>query len=425
MKLLLTLRLVKVFLFISIVASYNIQAQLTPGDIMFVAFEFDGDGTPDNPFNCGDGFAFVTLNNIPDGTEIIFTEEDYHDGEFGNGEGDLIWTNDTGGPIPIGCVVEITTNRENCTICNTLESSVGSAEFAGSYGDWILTASNEEMYAYIGDVRDPVMWLAGLTTNNAAIRAGTNTPPEELASLMIDLTDVDIHADVAVYSGDTGCPDKKACLDLILDVESNWSAEDGVEHDCCDGELVAYPEDIPGKFGSIMPVRLISFKAAAREKNIMLKWQTGSEINNDGFEVQRSRDGQTWSSIHFVKGNGNSNRQHSYEYIDKTAPRGLSFYRLKQMDYNGAYSFSSVVNARIKSSQPGLVISPNPFTDRIQIAGIGGKMTVYSQSGQLLQSITLNNDQYTYDLSSLLPGVYFVEIEDETGVIQKTRLVKE
>lgn len=392
---------------------------------MFVAFEFDGDGTPENPYNCGDGFAFVTLNNIPNGTEIYFTEEDYNNGAFGDGEGDLIWINDTGGPIPIGCVVEITTNRENCTICNSLESSVGSVEFTGNYGDWILTASNEEMYAYIGDVRDPVMWLAGLTTNNAAIRAGTNTPPEELSSLMIDLTGLDVHADVAVYSGDTGCPDKKACLDLILDVESNWTAEDGPEHDCCDGEFIEYPEDIPGKFGSIMPVRLVSFKAAARENNIMLKWQTTTEINNDGFEIQRSRDGRSWSSIHFVKGNGNSTRQHDYEFMDKTAIRGLNFYRLKQMDYNGAHSYSSVVNALIKPSTAGVVISPNPFTDRIQIADVTGKMTVFSQTGQLVRSISLNDDQYTYDLSSLQPGVYFIEIEDETGVIQKTQLIKE
>ena len=92
-----------------------------------------------------------------------------------------------------------------------------------------------------------------------------------------------------------------------------------------------------------IPVELISFTAKSNGKEIILNWSTATELNNLGFEIQRSSEGNEFFTIGFVEGHGTTTEQQTYSYIDKNLGNGKNFYRLKQVDYDGSYEYSDVV----------------------------------------------------------------------------------
>ena len=90
----------------------------------------------------------------------------------------------------------------------------------------------------------------------------------------------------------------------------------------------------------VLPVELISFTAEiGNERKIKLRWITAVEINNKGFDVERSPDGNNWEKTGWISGNGNTNNQTEYAYTDEKPVKGLNYYRLKQIDYNGNFEY--------------------------------------------------------------------------------------
>jgi len=118
-----------------------------------------------------------------------------------------------------------------------------------------------------------------------------------------------------------------------------------------------------------LPVELVSFNAMVGKDNVELKWQTATEVNNYGFEIQRSlvnghssSDNGQWEKIGFVKGSGNSNSPMSYSYVDDNSISGSVEYRLKQIDNNGNFKYSSVVTVNSLPTKFELSQNyPNPF----------------------------------------------------------------
>ncbi len=115
--------------------------------------------------------------------------------------------------------------------------------------------------------------------------------------------------------------------------------------------------------GTPLPVTLVKFTATKQGDNVALVWTTASEINNDRFEVERSQDGNDFSVIATVKGNGTKQTFTDYSYIDDNPLSGIGYYRLHQFDYNGksAYSPISAIHSGSAAQEP-LDISayPNP-----------------------------------------------------------------
>ncbi len=124
-----------------------------------------------------------------------------------------------------------------------------------------------------------------------------------------------------------------------------------------------------------MPVELISFTGKVTENSIVLKWQTETETNNFGFDVERKilnqfqNDNLGWEKIGFVDGNGNSNSPADYIYEDKSVLAGKYLYRLKQIDFDGQFSYSNIVE--IDLTKPNIFSLeqnyPNPFNPSTKI----------------------------------------------------------
>ena len=120
-----------------------------------------------------------------------------------------------------------------------------------------------------------------------------------------------------------------------------------------------------------LPVTLVNFKAVAETyNNIILKWTTVSEKNNDFFTLEHSKAGHTFKEVSRINGAGNSNSPVQYQHIHQGLSTGIHFYRLKQTDYDGTSTYSSVIKANVLQSNKttkNISLFPNPFTEHFTV----------------------------------------------------------
>ena len=141
-----------------------------------------------------------------------------------------------------------------------------------------------------------------------------------------------------------------------------------------------------------LPIELISFYANCVNNSVFLKWTTASETNNDYFTIEQSEDGVNYLEKAKVNGAGNSTHTINYSFIDMANTLNLSYYRLKQTDYNGYSSFSDVVEvAQCKNKLANAIVFPNPTQGNINILAQANEeplssIQIYNAMGQLLQS---------------------------------------
>lgn len=119
---------------------------------------------------------------------------------------------------------------------------------------------------------------------------------------------------------------------------------------------------------AMLPVELLHFTAAPVGSHVLLQWATASELNNAGFQVERSDDGERFEPIAEVEGMGTTQQLTSYEAWDRSPLPGLSFYRLRQMDFDGTTTFSVVQLVEIYADT--LVAYPNPTEDLLHVSGL-------------------------------------------------------
>ncbi len=119
------------------------------------------------------------------------------------------------------------------------------------------------------------------------------------------------------------------------------------------------------------PVELVGFIASASNNTAQLTWQTITEVNNYGFEIERSTNNETFTKYSFVQGSGNSNSAKHYSFTDNNLQNGTYYYRLKQLDTDGQFSYSNVVKATIDYTPKNFALSqnyPNPFNPSTKIS---------------------------------------------------------
>ena len=153
-----------------------------------------------------------------------------------------------------------------------------------------------------------------------------------------------------------------------------------------------------------LPVELILFEANRIEDKVKLKWLTASERNNSGFEIQRSTNGIDFERIGFVEGLGDSNNLSSYDFFDNNPFAGLNYYQLKQIDFDGSVSFSSIKSVAINDK---LTIYPNPTTAFLWVENAKGKVIVFNHIGQVKKEVEINhNGIFKIDVRDLEDGIY-------------------
>lgn len=174
---------------------------------------------------------------------------------------------------------------------------------------------------------------------------------------------------------------------------------------------------------SALPVELTSFSGTFTTGKVVLNWETLTEVSNYGFEVERKDTKGEWQKIGFVPGSGNSNSPKSYSYEDKSFSTGKLTYRLKQVDTDGAFEYSPVVevNADIPVTYELKGNYPNPFNPATTIEfGLPergmAKLTVFNTLGEpvaeLVNGMTeAGKHAITFDAANLPSGAYFYLLE--------------
>lgn len=181
-----------------------------------------------------------------------------------------------------------------------------------------------------------------------------------------------------------------------------------------------------------LPVELVSFKAVAQQNQVLLQWATASERDNDRFEVERSQDGRKFTLIGQVKGKGTSSLTNSYTFTDKNPGTGVNYYRLRQVDFDGAFEYSKTIAVHMKETRASVKAYPNPFSYSLQVgiaSEIAGtiQVTVADAQGRVAieQTIVSEGRYSTLELSTqqLATGVYFLRVTGG-GVNSTTKLIK-
>ena len=173
-----------------------------------------------------------------------------------------------------------------------------------------------------------------------------------------------------------------------------------------------------------LPVRFLSFTAQKRDATALLQWITAQEINSAYFEVQRSADAVNFEKIGRVAASGNSQVNMTYDFTDVQPVSGYNYYRLKQVDIDGAFTFTPTRMVRFSDhAAEGVNCYPNPVLEMLNISIPGNYtqsvtiVTISNNSGIVLNQhrfVTPVNGNLQINMGIYPPGVYFIQVRNRT-----------
>ena len=186
-----------------------------------------------------------------------------------------------------------------------------------------------------------------------------------------------------------------------------------------------------------LPVELLYLNAKANKLDAIVRWSTASEVNCRGFAIERSIDGKTFTEIDFVKGAGNSSNKalYSYQDVDVFTKTQMVYYRLKQVDFDGSFTYSDVVNVKQEQIQTEqIAVYPNPIINDVTVeleslkAG-NAEIMITDITGKLIDKVTVEIIQgfnkYTLNQTqNLTHGLYMITIVQNGQTIYNNKFVK-
>lgn len=185
---------------------------------------------------------------------------------------------------------------------------------------------------------------------------------------------------------------------------------------------------------SVLPVELTNFIVVKQDKSLELQWQTASELNNEKFEIEMSQNGRTFQKIGDVKGNGTTSAQTDYSFPIANPPLGISYYRLKQMDFDGQFAYSDIVSAKFEKTGVSVgKIFPNPSLSGVVDLNLSAEeakviqVAVFDASGKRIidqtRSLLAGNNQLNFNFSALAKGVYMIRLRDDISSTSRRLII--
>jgi hypothetical protein len=187
---------------------------------------------------------------------------------------------------------------------------------------------------------------------------------------------------------------------------------------------------------SPLPIELLNFNAKVNNNKVDVNWTTASEFNNDYFTIYKSKNGINFDQIAIVDGAGNSTSTNNYSIVDNTPFEGLSYYRLKQTDINGEYSFSNIEQVEFSNQEFSFNVFPNPnsgntiFFSLYSEAGENTTAVFYDVTGKVVFSSQFTsektgNEFYEIDTPYGLPnGIYIIKITSNQNTFFEKMIFK-
>ena len=287
-------------------------------------------------------------------------------------------------------------------------------------------------------------WWGITIQNGTTVQAGPNPNLGNIEN--VDTTDDGSNIFYGNIQGTDTFDVYNNCTNDIYAQNNDWRAYDStliethVYHKV-DNNLHGLIKFMP--FSTSIPVELTSFTTSVGDGNVVLNWITATELNNAGFEIQKGNHTSTllsvteWESIGFVNGNGTSTETHTYSFTDQNPVTGKSYYRLKQIDFDGSYEYSNVIEVNLTLPIEFSLEQnyPNPFNPITSIQyTISSKqyvqLLVYNVLGKEIAMLVneekpAGNYEVKFDASKLSSGVYFYQLQAGDFIeIKKMLLMK-
>jgi uncharacterized repeat protein (TIGR01451 family) len=254
--------------------------------------------------------------------------------------------------------------------------------------------------------------------NSVSFRIGTGATATEGGTLAAGQS-YEVQFQVTVND-----PGNGKAVPSIMNIARVTSQSDAGVKFVDDGTAIINPEAGP------LPVTLVKFTAKLLQSNqVQIDWSTSMELNCKNFIVERSYDGNVFTGVQTIDGNGNSNVLHNYSATDDlhSFTGTTAYYRLKQTDFDGKGYVSKIIQVKLKSSANKTIVSPNPFSDYINIntqwqnAEIA-TITIFNVQGKMVVSKQValnkgNNDIRIDNLSNLPAGNYYLQLSSATQKI--------
>jgi hypothetical protein len=172
--------------------------------------------------------------------------------------------------------------------------------------------------------------------------------------------------------------------------------------------------------GSPLPVELSYFNVSKEDRVSVLNWITERELNNNYFSIERSIDAYNFKSIGVVNGQGTTQNQNLYTFTDLAPSKGINYYRLKQIDYDGQYEFSKTLSLNFdeQTKKTNIKLYNQNLLLKSTSDNINYVLTVIDVCGKTVANFLVQSSEFEADLSKLSKGIYFAKYYDEH--IQKT-----
>ncbi|MFN5318941.1 MAG: T9SS type A sorting domain-containing protein, partial [Bacteroidia bacterium] len=182
-----------------------------------------------------------------------------------------------------------------------------------------------------------------------------------------------------------------------------------------------------------LPINLVDFSAVAADGTVDVTWTTASETNNDYFVVEASKDAREFNEVATVDGAGNSNAMLNYQIKDSNPFAGVSYYRLKQVDFNGEFTYSDIQAVNTPSLwQNEIIVSPNPVvgTANVLLDPVlyqNPNIEIRDLQGRVVKNIgrveIKGFNQVQVDMTDMKAGLYFVYVQ-EAGRVAVSRVIR-
>jgi hypothetical protein len=179
-----------------------------------------------------------------------------------------------------------------------------------------------------------------------------------------------------------------------------------------------------------LPIELLFFKAACVNDKSNLTWATASETNNDYFAIERSKDAQLWETVAVMPGAGNSNSTLHYSAIDNQPYSTVTYYRLKQTDYNGNFTYSDIISASCSNeSQLSMIVSQADYGVDLLVNAGNSKtlaLSIFDLSGRMIfyKHISTADNQIILSPNIFSSGIYLFRLQSDTEDIIREVMIR-
>lgn len=185
------------------------------------------------------------------------------------------------------------------------------------------------------------------------------------------------------------------------------------------------PTEVVIRIAELLPVELTVFRGELLSKGAsLLEWETATEIDNDYFDLEYSTNGQDFAFLSRIEGNGNTSTTSRYNFEHSNLLGEMNYYRLKQVDFDGTSTYSSVIVLRQELVAGQGLVYPNPARDVVVYVGTEATLTFFNAYGQLIKQVTAASGSQTINVNDLPAGTYLMEIVNADDTREVKRFVK-